>query len=90
VLVGSDDTHKLWHSVGSSSLLRLTVEASAMLKMIGGVDQSSSIPVIRCLMRSFKRLVPRAEIGQCGVNGRPDRLYLVGRKSSLMAYFEDR
>jgi hypothetical protein len=56
----------------------------------GGVDRSSSILVIRYFMRSFRRLVPGAEIGQCGVNGRPDRLYPSGRKSSLMANFEDR
>jgi hypothetical protein len=41
-------------------------------------------------MRSFKWPVPGAEIGHCGVNRRPDRLCLAGRKSSRMANLEDR
>jgi hypothetical protein len=91
VPIGSDDTHELWHSVGLLYLLRFTVGASSLLKMIGGgVDRSSSILVIRCLIRSFKRLVPGVEIRQRAISGRPDRLCLVGRKSSLMGNFDDR
>jgi hypothetical protein len=90
VLIGSDNTYELWHSTGSLCLLRLMVGASVMLKMICRVDRSSSIVLIRCVMRSFRWLVPGTELEQYSVNGRLDRLCLASRKSSLMVTFEDR
>jgi hypothetical protein len=80
----------LWCSVGSSYLLRLIAGASAILMTMGGVDRSSSVPMIRCLMRSLRWLVPQAELRQYGVNGRLARLCLAGRKRSLMANFDNR
>jgi hypothetical protein len=87
---GSDDTHELWHRAGLSCLLRLMAGAMSILQVLGAVDLSSSLPVIRYFMRSFRRLIPSAEVGQCGIKGRPDKLYPAGRNRSLMAYFADR
>jgi hypothetical protein len=88
--MGRDDTHELWRSTGSLYLLRLMGGSLVMLKMMVGVDRSSNILVIRCLMRSFRPLVPEAEPRQCGVIGRADKLCPASRKRSLMENFEDR
>jgi hypothetical protein len=90
VPIGSDDTHEPWHRAGSSCLLRLIAVAMSMWKVFGAMDLSSSFPVVRYLKRFFRQLMPGAEVGQCGISGRLDRLCPAGRKRSLMAYFAER
>jgi hypothetical protein len=90
VLIGSDAIHELWCRAGSSYLLRLMAVAVSIWKVFRVADLFLSFPSVRCLMRSFRQLVPSAEAGRCGIIGMLDKLCQAGRKRSLMAHFADR
>jgi hypothetical protein len=90
VMIGSHDTHELWHRAGLLCFLRLTSGAISILNVIGIADLSSSLPVVRCFMRSFWQLILCTEIGQYDIIGRLDKLCPVGSKRYLIAHFADR
>jgi hypothetical protein len=87
---GKEEIQSVWHLSGWWCFSVLTGGADWIEKVFGIADRFSSVPEVRCLIRSRSRLVPGADVGQCGVGGMPARVCPAGRKRSQMANFADK
>jgi hypothetical protein len=90
VPMGKEEIQSVWCLLGWSCLFVLTGGADWIEKVFGIADRFSSVPEVRCLIRSCSQLIPGADVGQCGVGGMPARVCPAGRKRSWTANFADK